>query len=144
MNILAAIDFSDATYKLISVISEFTKAHGAKVWLLHVADPESPGGFDVYSTALRDGIAEEYHKEHKLLQSHAQALRDKRIDTTALLVQGPAAETILQEARRLKVGAIIMGSHGHGALYDLILGSTSTQVLKKSLCPVVIVPSRET
>jgi nucleotide-binding universal stress UspA family protein len=34
-----------------------------------------------------------------------------------------------------------MGSHGHTALYDLLVGSTTHQVLRKAKCPVVIVPS---
>lgn len=143
MDILAAIDFSNGTDKLISTISALSKAHKAKVWLIHVADVEPPGGFDVYSTTLRDGVAEAYHEQHKTLQGYAQSLRDSGIDANALLIQGAVAETILRQAKKLDVGAIIMGSHGHGALYHLLLGSASTEVLEKSDCPVVIVPTRE-
>jgi nucleotide-binding universal stress UspA family protein len=34
-----------------------------------------------------------------------------------------------------------MGSHGHGAFYDLLVGSTTQGVLKRATCPVVIVPT---
>jgi nucleotide-binding universal stress UspA family protein len=33
-----------------------------------------------------------------------------------------------------------MGSHGHNAFYDLLVGTTTHGVLRKATCPVVIVP----
>jgi nucleotide-binding universal stress UspA family protein len=33
-----------------------------------------------------------------------------------------------------------MGSHGHTAFYDLLVGSTTHGVLMRANCPVVIVP----
>jgi Zn-dependent M28 family amino/carboxypeptidase len=36
---------------------------------------------------------------------------------------------------------IVMGSHGHTAFYDLLVGSTTHGVLMRSKCPVVIVPA---
>jgi len=36
----------------------------------------------------------------------------------------------------------VMGSHGHTALYDLLLGSTTHGVLFRAPCPVVIVPPK--
>jgi nucleotide-binding universal stress UspA family protein len=37
-----------------------------------------------------------------------------------------------------------MGSHGHGALYNLLVGGTASGVIQKSPCPVVIVPTQKT
>jgi len=36
---------------------------------------------------------------------------------------------------------IVMGSHGHGALYELLVGSITQGVLKAAKCPVVVVPA---
>jgi nucleotide-binding universal stress UspA family protein len=36
---------------------------------------------------------------------------------------------------------VAMGSHGHTALYDLLVGSTTHGVLMRAKCPVVIVPA---
>jgi nucleotide-binding universal stress UspA family protein len=35
----------------------------------------------------------------------------------------------------------VMGSHGHTALYDLLVGSTTHGVLMRAICPVVIIPA---
>ena len=58
------------------------------------------------------------------------------------LVQGPSAETILSHADSLGASLIIMGTHGHGKLYHLILGSVSNSVLKHAKVPVLLVPVR--
>jgi nucleotide-binding universal stress UspA family protein len=39
---------------------------------------------------------------------------------------------------------VVMGSHGHGALYHLFTGSAVTGVLKHTACPVLVVPLRQT
>ena len=47
---------------------------------------------------------------------------------------------IAEEAKALKADYIVIGSHGHGAFYDLLVGSTTSGVLKKASCAVVVVP----
>jgi hypothetical protein len=37
---------------------------------------------------------------------------------------------------------IVMGSHGHGALFNLLMGTVCNGVLRKARCPVVVVPAR--
>jgi nucleotide-binding universal stress UspA family protein len=59
---------------------------------------------------------------------------------TPLVVHGAIAETILAQAAALDVRLIVMGSHGHGAFAELIVGGVSKVVLKKALCPVLIIP----
>jgi len=38
---------------------------------------------------------------------------------------------------------ILLGSHGHGALYHLLIGSVSEGVIRKASCPVIIIPSKK-
>jgi nucleotide-binding universal stress UspA family protein len=45
---------------------------------------------------------------------------------------------------RCKADFIVMGSHGHGALYNLLIGGTASGVIQKAPCPVVIVPTHKT
>jgi nucleotide-binding universal stress UspA family protein len=57
-------------------------------------------------------------------------------------VTGLAAEAIAEAARRFAADYIVMGSHGHTAFYDLVIGSTTHGVIQRAKCPVVIVPAQ--
>jgi hypothetical protein len=37
---------------------------------------------------------------------------------------------------------VVVGSHGHGALYHLVVGGVAEVLLRRSPCPLLIVPSR--
>jgi nucleotide-binding universal stress UspA family protein len=51
------------------------------------------------------------------------------------------AETLMEVAKERGASAIVVGSHGHGALHTRVLGSTSTKLLAHAPCPIVVVPA---
>ncbi len=53
---------------------------------------------------------------------------------------GHAAQAIAAFTKAEKVDLIVMGSHGHSALANIVLGSVATGVLARGNVPVVIVP----
>jgi nucleotide-binding universal stress UspA family protein len=53
---------------------------------------------------------------------------------------GDVAEEILHRAEALNADLIVMGTHGHGAMYKLLVGSVTEGVLKRSKRPVLLVP----
>jgi nucleotide-binding universal stress UspA family protein len=143
MRLLVPLDLSSATERVLATAIKLSRAMHANVVLLHVAAPEPDFvGYDAGSTVVRDQVAHEHRSDHRTLQSHAQALRDLGVDCTALLIQGPTAETILHEAARLEADLIVMATHGHGAMFDLLVGSISHDVLRQGRVPVVMVPVR--
>ena len=141
--IVVPIDLSPITKRTLDVARIHAQALRSKVWLIHVAAPDPD--FVGYSTGpehVRDNRALELRKEHVGIQELAKELQGHGVDAEGLLVQGPTSATILEEVIRLKADLIIMGSHGHGALYRTFVGSVSGQVLEESQVPVLIVPSR--
>ncbi|MEN8131140.1 MAG: universal stress protein [Pseudomonadota bacterium] len=144
MKLLVGVDLSDSTEMVVKKAEEIAKALSAKVWLLHVADPEPDFvGFEVGPQSVRDSLSKSFHGEHCQIQEIADRLRKEGLDTTALLVQGATAETILKEASKLDIDMIVVGSHGQGAMYQLLVGSVSEWVLHKSECPVLVVPTHK-
>jgi len=142
MKLLVATDFSPQTKKVLDVARRLAKSLDAELCVLHVAEPEP--AFKVYTAGERqdrEETAAEYREEHRLVQEAADSLRDAGIDVTALMVQGPPARVILKEAETLGADLIIMGSHGFGAVFKMLLGSVSSSVLKKARRPVLIVPA---
>ncbi len=142
MKILTCVDLSDSTEIIIEKIAELADRLSAKVWLLHNALPEPDKvEFKVDPIAARQSLAKRFHVEHRQIQELAEHLRKTGIDTTALLVHGSTVETILTEASDLDVDMIVLGSHGRGAMYQLLVGSVSEGVLRKSTLPVLVIPT---
>jgi nucleotide-binding universal stress UspA family protein len=52
---------------------------------------------------------------------------------------GPASEAIVGIAKSGKYDLLMMGSHGHGAIAGLVLGSVTTRVLAGTDVPLLIV-----
>ena len=145
--ILAAVDFSDATRGVVNTAMDLARALQVKLYLLHVAgarptptpNPELVD-YGVNPQLDRQLMAKEFRQEHRELQKLAGESKAASLDVTSLLIQGSSGEKILQEARRLDAGMIVMGTHGHSRLYDLLMGSVSREVLQNAPCPVVMVP----
>ena len=91
---------------------------------------------------MRDGRAQQLKDEHRELHRLAEEVRAKGLTVTALLLQGPTIETLVDEVRRLDVDLVVAGCHGRGALSSVVLGSVSTGLLRHAPCPVLIVPTR--
>ena len=144
MELLAAVDFSDSTEKVIENARIISKSLHAKMWLIHVAQPDPDFvGYAAGPQSERHSVASRFQAEHKSLQQYAERLRAEGIDCVALLVQGATVETILHEAEKLSVGMIVVGSHGRGALMRVLVGSTSEGLLRRSSLPVLVVPTHK-
>jgi nucleotide-binding universal stress UspA family protein len=138
--ILVPVDFSDVSAKVVETASSLAGAFGSRVILVHVAEPEPQFvGYDPGPLSVRVAVAGGIHAD----QGRLEALKKKFGASTvhALHIQGSIPEEILRLAREHGATLIVMGSHGHGALYHLFVGSVTTAVLKEAPCPVLVVPS---
>lgn len=142
MKILASIDFSPVTEQVLQTLVRMAGTLPARVWLVHVAPPDPAFvGYDTGPDAVRGQVAVELHASHRHLQQLAERLRASGVEVTALQLQGATVATVLAEADRLAVDLIVLGSHGHGAVYDLLVGSVAEGVVRRSKLPVLLVPS---
>ena len=149
--ILVAIDLSDVTAYMLDVASKLASQFKAKLYLVHVAKVPhtyvahgggAQFGFDpAYTVLSRDEIAHQLRDEHRELQEHGARIEDEGVQAAALLLPGDPVVKILEEADKLDVDLIVMGSHGHGAIYELLVGSVTEGVLRKARRPVLVVPS---
>ena len=144
MNILVAVDLSPASSRVVEAAGRVAKLTGAKVYVLHAAEPEPDFvGYDAGPEVVRTQVAQELRREHREVQALAEKLRNDGLDATALLVRGPTVETTLKEADNLEAELIVVGTHGHGAVYDVLIGSYSAGIIRKSKLPVLVVPIRD-
>lgn len=141
--ILAAVDFSPVSNQLIEQAVSLARVFSAELILLHAAAPDPDFvGYEAGPQTVRDSRAHELRDEHRDLQRRAEALRGEGLAVESFLIQGPAREVILERASHFAVDLIVIGSHGHGALYRTLVGSVSEGVLRRATCPVLVVPAR--
>ncbi len=141
--IIAALDLSPVSDEVLNRAASIARAFSARLILLHVAAPDPDFvGFDVGPQSVRDARANELRDEHRAFQQLAKELCDTGVNAEAGLVQGPTVETILEQADRQKADLLVLGSHGHGAVYRALLGSVSEGVLHRATVPVLVVPAR--
>jgi nucleotide-binding universal stress UspA family protein len=74
-----------------------------------------------------------------MLEAQADAIHGIAIERS--VVQGPAAEKLVEAADDTDAALIVVGSHGHGTILTMLLGSVSLRTLHLASCPVVVVRS---
>jgi len=79
--------------------------------------------------------------DHKL---HQVAVPGSQVKVEHRLVEGFAAEAILQAAEESKADMIVMGTHGRTGFNRLLMGSVAEEVLRKAACPVLTVKAPAT
>lgn len=150
MNLLVAIDFSEITEAVIDHTRTLASALKAEVFLLHVIAPSTPvldietdpGTVHPLDAAeILPGATVTENRTHLQLHELAEKLRLNGISVSAHLAYNDEVDAIIKAAETFEAGMIVLGSHGHGAFYHLLIGSVSEGVIRKATCPVLIVPS---
>jgi nucleotide-binding universal stress UspA family protein len=88
-------------------------------------------------------VDQELAERSQMVARHgAELAREAGFEAEALAVADdadmPAAETIVTVAREQGAAAIVVGAHGHSRLSEVVLGSTSRDVIRRAPCPVVV------
>jgi nucleotide-binding universal stress UspA family protein len=157
--ILVPIDVSDVTPPVIDLARQLAKALDAQIHLVHVKEltaAATPGTLG-YGLAGMPELApmsglpvpgfESMPETNPADQGQASKLAkwQEEIVQDGIKVDlheptGAVAEEILNQADELNADMIVMGTHGHGAMYNLLVGSATKGVLKYSTRPVILVP----
>ncbi len=140
--VLAPIDFSPISDCVIASAISLARAVDARLVLLNVVTPLHFVGGQLARSAVSDAgtMAAAEKKAATKLARLQRKLRDDGVTAHAVHVSGDTVDCIMEQAERLTTSYIVIGSHGHSAIYDLLVGSTANGVLKGTTCPVVIVP----
>jgi nucleotide-binding universal stress UspA family protein len=86
-------------------------------------------------------VVDQYQLEEseKVLAPVTKFLLRHGIDAKTSWKVGHAGDTIAKFAESGKFDLLVMGSHGHGTLTNLVMGSVATAVLAHCKVPVLLV-----
>ncbi len=91
------------------------------------------------SLQVGPGLSAGIEADARSILDAAAATVPPEISAQAQLVEGPAANVILDAVRRGGHDLIVIGSHGRGDITALLLGSVSHHLIQHSPVPVLVV-----
>jgi nucleotide-binding universal stress UspA family protein len=135
--VVLATDFSEHSVKSYAVGQALAKRFDSKLFVLHVVQTSH---WTTYAQPLA-----ELDLEHEVAVHVAEALESVRqrfaaegIDAVVRHRLGDPRLQIVQFAREVSAHAILIASHGHGGLYERLLGGTTDRVVRRSGVPVLV------
>jgi nucleotide-binding universal stress UspA family protein len=146
--ILVALDGSATSNAGLRSALELASDQQAKLVGLHVIDDASmavnlEGGY--LPASYIDTLYDSLRKSGQAILTKAQATaRAAGVEITPILVESrgqTVAQAILQQARKSKADAIVIGTHGRRGVARILMGSDAEQVLREARVPVLIVRS---
>jgi len=117
-----------------SAVAE-AKVHRARMTLLHVVDAPGTLMLGPDSWSLHGAEDETY------LESLTREIEEKDLPVEFLLLHGQPADAIIKTVEEIGIDMLIMGSHGHRGLDDLVFGQTVSAVRHAIDIPVLVVRS---
>jgi nucleotide-binding universal stress UspA family protein len=160
--ILYTTDLSETAFHAFAYAVSLANLYGASITILHVLfeDPDIDSKIAPY---IGDDQWQEIKKRH--YQEAREALIGKKRDNVAIrevlhtfsenvkassddpsfvtdeiiVERGNPVEQILKVADERNCDLIVMGSHGHGAIEEALIGSTAKKVIRRSKKPVLVV-----
>jgi len=139
MKILLAVDGSEYTKKMLAYLTTHESLISPdNSFTIFTAQPQLPPRA---RAAVGKEIVDKYHSEEaeKIVGPVSKFLARHGIEAKSQWKVGHAGETIAKAAESGKYDLVVMGSHGHSALGNLVLGSVATQVLAHCSVPVLLV-----
>jgi nucleotide-binding universal stress UspA family protein len=159
--ILYATDLSENAHYAFAYAVSMANLYGATIVILHVLTEVSNLDTSVQAyigadqweeikgrniKEVRESLAGKKRERGVIREAldrfckEVKSTSGENFETDEILVKrGSPAEVILEQSLEKNCDLIIMGTHGHGFLADVMMGSTAKKVIRGSEKPVLVV-----
>lgn len=140
--ILVPLDGSKLAEKALPYAEALAEKLGAELiltWVLHPLIVMSDYGASSYETI----ISLEKNEATQYLTTTQIELQKRHLPVRINILEGQAADAIIELACQERVGLIVMSTHGRSGLSRWVHGSVATKVLQHAPCPVFLVRAKE-
>ena len=134
--ILVPSDFSASSRKACELAAELAGTFRVPLTLLHVVSVEGLHSGFPYVPEYTQFVEQ---AAQSALRDEAARFQGKGLVLDTQLKMGVTWQEIIEAAKRLDVGLIVMGTHGRRGLPRAILGSVTEKVVRLSPVPVLTV-----
>jgi nucleotide-binding universal stress UspA family protein len=138
--ILYPTDFSDVSSKALDFIKQLKGAGTKEVLVLHVVDERETERMRQIPELNVEEI-DKIHEEnvHKEIKAIADELKKSGLEVKTRIDRGIPFREILKVEKEEGISAVVIGSHGKTCISEMLLGSCSEKVIRKSTKPVLVV-----
>lgn len=143
--VLYATDYSEASGLALPEAVGLARTYDAELVVLHVAERL----VDVVPVAAgvppieMDLEAEPSESARERLEEWAEERLPDDVSSSLELVDGDAAEMIVEIADEKDADIVVLGTQGHSRVERFLIGSVTEKVLRRAHCPVLVVPSEK-
>ena len=143
--LIAALDFSDASEAVLRETKAMAEALGAQVHLVHAIESLT-NFYDIYGYTVPDTSEFEEHARERAAVRLAEKARELGLPdgrVVSKVLEGSAVDAILDYANEHSESILVLGTHGHGVLSRVLVGSVAEKLLRRAHIPMLMVPVRE-
>ena len=138
--ILYPTDFSEVSKKAISYIKQLKEAGTQEVVVLHVLNEKGIDAMAIYASGSFDELLQRVEKEAADEMREIEALLKESGFKVKLRIEiGIPLTDILKVEEEERISVIVIGSHGKSNVQEMLLGSVSEKVIRKSKNPVLVI-----
>jgi len=138
--ILFPTDFSEVASRALEFVKQLKDSGGEEVTVLNVIEEKYFFLSEDYPTLDLETWEKDLKKDAKEKSAAvANSLYEKGYKVKVILAKGIPAVEILRIEQEEQVSVLVIGSHGVSNLKEMLLGSVSEAVIRKSRQPVLVV-----
>lgn len=139
MKILVAVDGSAYTKRMLAYLAAHDEWLGSahQYTVVHAVPAVPPRA----AAVLDKEVLKSYYDDEaeKVLKTIRTFFGKQKIQAEFVSKVGPAADVIAALAGKGKFDLLMLGSHGHSSLGNLVMGSVATKVMAHCTAPVLLV-----
>ncbi len=145
--IVCAVDASEHSEAVLAAAVEMAHCHAAKLVVVTVLESIESFMHARMEEYLHDDQREQLQREgrarlEKTLHAQLVAATGDTADAgvPVAFLEGRPSSAILDYVAAQEASLVVLGSHGHSALGELLIGSTAREVTQRARVPVLLVP----
>jgi nucleotide-binding universal stress UspA family protein len=137
--VVVATDGSQGAEAAVAAGARVARTLGTRAVLVYVRPSLGPLGDPYYQEKLTEQMG---HARAALDRAH-ELLAEEGVDADEEILEGSAADRVVELARARNAPLIVVGSRGLGAVAGALLGSVSSAIIHRADRPVLVVPTPE-
>lgn len=134
--ILCANDGSERAFRALALAITIASAHDSE---LHMVSVEEIDYLPEFIEEIREEVGTAARRFHTVIQRSRRMAEDHHVRLHPHVLAGHPVRDIVELASELKADLLVVGSAGHSAFYERMLGSRADRLVHLAPCPVLVV-----